>query len=231
VTELTDSAGIHQQAREGRRSAPALVRVPLFGLRAAWLLARVAVLVAVVGMLVAWRGFGYTPVAVTTGSMAPKMSPHTLLFVHAVDPESVRVGDVITFDPPGRVPRVSHRVVAIYHHDGKAYFQTKGDANPVADDWRGQLPPGAPAEPYRRGVTYGDGQALCVRWHVHELGRIATIGAVPHLRTALISVPFIAFGLLLLTQIWSAAPEPECDAKRNDETADAPVAAGLDEAA
>lgn len=230
------TAQTHNDASSHERAArhPAL-RVAGGTLRVAWVLVRVGVIAGVVAILVLWHQFGYTPVAVQTGSMAPTMPPHTLLFVHEVSPASVRKGDVITFDPPGPVPRTSHRVVAIYHHAGQIYFRTKGDANPAPDDWRSSatMSPTAPDAPYTHAITYGANHALKTRWHVRHAGWLAQLDAVPHLRMLLFATPFVVVALQLLSWIWSSGedddldPRDEGDEDEHDAACDDP----LDEAA
>ena len=82
------------------------------------------------------------------GAWSRAMPAHSLIFVKEVRPGDVRVGDIITFDPPGRSGRVTHRVIARERVGGRWYFRTKGDANPAPDDWRRGL---AHPERYRRG--------------------------------------------------------------------------------
>lgn len=204
------------EAPRANRARPAQ-RLLGGSLRTAWVLVRVAVVVGCVAMTVAWRQYGYVPVAVQTGSMAPTLPVHELLFVHDVPAQAVRVGDVITFDPPGRVPRTTHRVVKRELHEGHWYFHTKGDANPVADDWRQPGTPEAIArQSWVRGVTYADGTAVRMEHHLPHLGWLAQLGTMPRLRKALFVVPFLLFGMQLLAWIWSPARE-----RRSDDGADA----------
>ena len=68
---------------------------------------------------------------VVSGSMEPTYSVGDLLYVKDVDPDSVKVGDPITFVLNEDLVVATHRVVAI---DGQArQFYTKGDANETAD--------------------------------------------------------------------------------------------------
>jgi signal peptidase len=64
----------------------------------------------------------------------------SLVFDEVVPTKSLRVGDVITYQPPpGSGPKglVTHRIVKISHDrkTGEAYYRTKGDANPAKDPW------------------------------------------------------------------------------------------------
>ncbi|MFB6108866.1 MAG: signal peptidase I [Haloplanus sp.] len=72
---------------------------------------------------------------VLTASMTPDIAPGDVVVVDDVDPQTVRVGDVIVFEKRAgdRIP-VTHRVVAIdTDADGQRVFQTKGDANEDPD--------------------------------------------------------------------------------------------------
>lgn len=71
---------------------------------------------------------------VLTDSMDPVIKSGDLIFTKAVDPESVEVGDIITFfDPDGNgTSTVTHRVVEVLREDG-LQFRTKGDANNTED--------------------------------------------------------------------------------------------------
>lgn len=68
---------------------------------------------------------------VISGSMEPTYSVGDLLYVKSVDPDSVKVGDPITFVLNEELVVATHRVVAI---DGEnRQFTTKGDANETED--------------------------------------------------------------------------------------------------
>jgi signal peptidase len=52
-----------------------------------------------------------------------------------IDPEDVKVGDIITFDPPWDPDViVSHRVIGVYYDEG-IIFDTKGDATEDTDPY------------------------------------------------------------------------------------------------
>ena len=93
-----------------------------------WVL--VAAVVAVAMLLAGVRLVGITPYAVLSGSMEPAFPVGSMIYVKAVDPESIEVGDPITFywDKESGVI-ATHRVIEI---DGEG-FHTKGDANEGED--------------------------------------------------------------------------------------------------
>lgn len=68
---------------------------------------------------------------VISGSMEPTYSVGDLLYVKTVDPDSVKVGDPITFVLNEDLVVATHRVVGI--DSEKRQFITKGDANETED--------------------------------------------------------------------------------------------------
>ena len=77
--------------------------------------------------------FGKSVLLVVTGSMEPSISEGDYILIEKCDTDKLKEGDIITFtsheeDIDGRL--VTHRIIGI-NADGS--FETKGDANPVAD--------------------------------------------------------------------------------------------------
>jgi signal peptidase I len=173
-------------------------------LRVAWALAWVTMVLASLALAVATLGFHLVPLAVSSGSMEPRMPARSLIFVKEVDPGDVRVGDIITFDPPGRTARVTHRVITRGRVGARWYFQTKGDANPAPDDWRRGL---AHPDRYRADVTFGSGPAVRHVATIPYAGWISLLGSLAWLRTALVLVPLTLIGISLLRAIWFQ-PDP-----------------------
>jgi signal peptidase I len=71
--------------------------------------------------------------AVNSGSMEPELRVGSVVIIKPVDPETIVVGDIITY----RIPSidntmVTHRVIEI-KQSTSLYFQTRGDANLKAD--------------------------------------------------------------------------------------------------
>ena len=105
------------------------------------------VVVAVVLFVVWSSGIGLqlylrtpTPLlAVESGSMEPVLYRGDLVVVRAVDPTTLRVGDIVIYDAASLrysqsdVPIV-HRIVEIQNVAGELLFFTKGDNNPGRDD-------------------------------------------------------------------------------------------------
>ena len=68
---------------------------------------------------------------VISGSMEPTYSVGDLLYVKTVDPDSVKVGDPITFIMNEDLMVATHRVVSVDRVNRQ--FTTKGDANETED--------------------------------------------------------------------------------------------------
>lgn len=188
-------------------------------LGAVWLGLRLAVVLGVVALIVAWRGLGYIPLVVQTGSMEPKLPVGALLFVKAQDATSVRAGDVITFDPPGAPMRTTHRVVDAITHDGDVYFITKGDANPSNDDWRATQTDPPVTQDWQRGVSYSDGMAYTVRAHVPWVGYVTVLASTGWFRLLLIGAATLWLAVGAITWIWRApaTTDPARDASDTKE--------------
>ena len=79
---------------------------------------------------------GYSFMRTLTGSMEPAISVHSFLVTQDVDPESLQVGDIITFrstEPNLEGALNTHRINSVYEENGQLMFRTKGDANAVED--------------------------------------------------------------------------------------------------
>ncbi len=94
----------------------------------------VALVVALAVYLVAMRLLGYSLYTVMSGSMEPAYHVGALIYVKNVDTSTLEKGDVITFVADENNTIVTHRIdEVIKEEDGTLKFQTKGDANDVAD--------------------------------------------------------------------------------------------------
>ncbi len=77
--------------------------------------------------------FGWRVDAVLSGSMAPQLQTGSLVVTRPVEPETVVMGDIITFRPTSAGKNlITHRVIGI-GHSSPIYFETMGDANDKAD--------------------------------------------------------------------------------------------------
>ncbi|NDI46895.1 signal peptidase I [Goekera deserti] len=108
------------------------------------------------------RVTGGSALTVLSGSMAPGIPVGALVLTRAVDPSTVVVGDVVTYQRATGV-LVTHRVVAVDGTGATLSFTTRGDANADAD-----------ADPVPAGDVRG------VLWSaVPGLGRFAVLAHSP----------------------------------------------------
>lgn len=102
--------------------------------RKAWGITSTVLVVIVVlfaVLLVGARLVGLNVYTVISGSMEPTYSVGDLIYVKKVAPQSIQVGDPITFVLNEDLVVATHRVVAIDAENQR--FTTKGDANEVED--------------------------------------------------------------------------------------------------
>ena len=91
----------------------------------------VALIVLCAVFLMGSRIMGYRVFNVISGSMEPVYSVGDLIYVKAVDVNTIEVGDPITFVLNEDLVVATHRVVSIDAEN--SHFYTKGDANEIAD--------------------------------------------------------------------------------------------------
>jgi signal peptidase I len=78
--------------------------------------------------------FGYERYVLVGRSMEPTIKRGSLVYDAVVPTRELRVGDVITYVPPGSQAPVTHRIVRSEPGpDGRPVFRTKGDNNPAED--------------------------------------------------------------------------------------------------
>ncbi len=94
-----------------------------------WLL--ILAIVALAVLLAGVRLVGLTPYTVLSGSMEPVYPVGSLIYVRGAEPQSIAVGDPITFVLNEDLTVATHRVVDIDLE--KRLFYTKGDANDAPD--------------------------------------------------------------------------------------------------
>lgn len=159
---------------------------------AATLITGVAVLAAVAVGVLGWAG--YRPQPVLSGSMEPLMATGSMIVVKRVPAETVRVGDVITFQKPGSTDLLTHRVVKIDLDQGQRIYTTKGDANEAADPFPLRLP----------------GEVGTHVATVPHLGRVATEISAPAVRAGLVAAFTLLLLLAAIRAIWRSEDEPRC---------------------
>ncbi len=77
---------------------------------------------------------GWKALTVQTGSMVPKIPVGTIVLVHKVPAQSLKVGDVITYQSLTKPISITHRIAHIKTSPlGRRQYITKGDANLAPD--------------------------------------------------------------------------------------------------
>jgi signal peptidase len=86
-------------------------------------------------LIVVPKAAGGIPLTILSGSMEPNLPVGSLAVVVPVEPEDVRIGQVVTYLPnPDDPTPITHRVTGITHRaDGGLTFTFQGDANSAPD--------------------------------------------------------------------------------------------------
>ena len=149
----------------------------------------VAVLAAMAALAPAL--WGWQRYAIVSGSMTGTYDQGSLVLAEVVPVADLRVGDVITYEPPagaGPDHLITHRISWMGRDDaGRRVFRTKGDANPVADLWTFRL-----SQPTQARVRYG------IPYAGHALAALAR----RDVRTAVVTLPALLLIVLSLVGLW-----------------------------
>jgi signal peptidase len=161
-------------------------------------------------LLVAPALLGYERYVIGSGSMTGTYDRGALVFDKVVPVSTLKAGDVITYRPPqgaGPAGLVTHRIakVSLDPH-GDRVFQTKGDANRVADPWTFTLP-----APRQARVVGG----------VPLVGFALAAMARRDARMILVGVPAALIALVSLAGLWRQSGRDV----RDRVTEDTPVSA------
>ena len=128
---------------------------------------------------------------VVSGSMTPTIQVGSLAFVTRTQIGELRVGDVISFQPPGRPGVIeTHRIVSLQPGPTAPLARTKGDANARPDPWLLRLT--GVAWRYDFSIPYAGNVVLMAK---SNAGRIALLG-----------VPGAALVLLYLAEFLRRRP-------------------------
>ena len=82
--------------------------------------------------------FGYSFFRVITGSMEPTIATDSFVITRRADPEEIREGEIISYyspDPTLEGNVNTHRVVSVIRDGQRLLFETRGDANSIADSY------------------------------------------------------------------------------------------------
>jgi signal peptidase len=141
--------------------------------------------------------FGIQRYVIVSGSMTGTYDRGSVVFDQVVPVASLKVGDVITYKPPGDSGvdhLVTHRIAAITtDKSGARTFRTKGDANQVADPWTFTLP-GPRQARVRAGVPYA---GFAVAALSDRRARMLVVG-----------LPALLIALSSLAGLWRDSSEP-----------------------
>jgi len=77
---------------------------------------------------------GFRLSIVASGSMKPSLNVGDIIVTIKVDPECIKIGDIIQYYPQNESAPIVHRVIEINRIGGRTYIITKGDANSSPDD-------------------------------------------------------------------------------------------------
>jgi signal peptidase len=145
-------------------------------------------------LLILPAALGWQRYVIVSGSMTGTYDRGSLVLDEVVPVERLRVGDVITYRPPGDAGPtglVTHRIAAITRDEvGTPVFRTKGDANQAADPWTFMLPKGEQAR-VRVGVPY-------VGFALAALGR-------RDLRLLIVGLPAGLIAMMSIVGLWREA--------------------------
>jgi signal peptidase len=154
--------------------------------------AAVAAGLAFATLLVIVPKLGHYETYVITGrSMTGTIDRGALTYSRPVPVAELRVGDIITFEPPGIGEPVTHRIIAVtLDQDGSPIFRTQGDNVPSPDPW--QAVPTTPRVP-------------CYALQFPLVGYVVALLAIPLVKLCLLLIPAIIVAGSILVRVWREA--------------------------
>ena len=158
----------------------------------------VAVLVAAAPLL------GLQRYVITGQSMTGTIDKGSIVWDKVVPTSSLKVGDVITYDPASPLApqgNITHRIVWTGRDaNGRLGFRTKGDFNPQVDPWQ---------------FTLGPTQAK-VAFHVPYAGYALAKLSEPPFRMLVIGLPALLVALSVLMGMWKEAGDEAAAGQRRE---------------
>lgn len=142
--------------------------------------AALTLLAGLAALMLVPAALGYERYVIGGGSMGGSVPRGSIAYEERVPVGALRVGDVITYTPPGHAGPVTHRVVSI--RPG-GVLRTKGDANAAPDPWTFTLP--------------AREQAV-LRFHVPLAGYAFIALGIRWLRMLAIGVPALLVAIVVL---------------------------------
>ena len=154
-----------------------------------WILVSIALAAAVIfpGVL------GLQRYVIVGESMTGTIAKGAIIYAKVVPVDELKVGDIITFVPPGYTAPVTHRIKDIsIGTDGSQVFQTKGDFNKVADPWK---------------LKFVQPSVARYVFNIPYLGYALAAFSIREVRILLIALPSLLISLSLFWSIWRSANE------------------------
>jgi|GEM_PF-605386 len=137
---------------------------------------------------------GFHRYVILTGSMTGTYDRGSIVFDRPTPVSELKVGEPITYSPPRGYTsqqRITHRIWWIGRGaGGERVFMTKGDANKKPDAWKFTLD-----QPTQDRVIF----------HVPEIGYLFMLLSMRLFRVALIGLPALLVGFMMLRALWREA--------------------------
>ncbi|HVF98333.1 MAG TPA: signal peptidase I [Chloroflexia bacterium] len=153
-----------------------------------------ALAVGVVALTIGPRFLPYQTYTVLSGSMEPTLPVGSVIVAVPAKGDALHTGDIITVANPQHAGAlVTHRIIAIDNSPQGRTFQTKGDANNVADSW----------------VVPGTGSGWRYAFAIPYLGYALSTLQSDIGRLLLLVIPTFLLAGLMLLEIWLPARKPE----------------------
>jgi signal peptidase I len=125
---------------------------------------------------------GYQRYVIEGGSMGEALPRGSIAYAETAATDSIRVGDVITYRPPGATNLRTHRVNWIGRSgSGQRVFRTKGDAN---------------AAPDRPDFTLPHATQARVKTHIPLAGYAVAALSIRAVRMTVIGMPALAIAFI-----------------------------------
>jgi signal peptidase I len=151
----------------------------------------VAALAVVIVAMVVPALLGMSRYVITGGSMTGTIAKGSIIYCDLTPTDQLRVGDIITFRPPGYESTLTHRIIDIVPgQDGRSVYRTKGDFNEAADPWSVHL-----VEPQQARYVF----------HIPYVGYVLAVLAIRQVRVVLVGLPALLIAVSLLWSLWSQA--------------------------
>jgi signal peptidase len=153
----------------------------------------VAAAALVVLMILVPAVFGLQRYVITGRSMTGTIAKGSVVYSRLTPVGQLKVGDIITFVPPGSTGTVTHRIVSIEQSDtGQRVFRTKGDFNKATDPLL---------------VTFPQPRQARYVFHIPVLGYVLAVLSIRLVRLLLIGLPALAIAISLLWSLWRSTDE------------------------